>query len=115
MVELQNRYSEQGLRILAFPCNQFGGQEPGTNEVIKAFAAKKGANFEIFGKIHVNGPETHPLYIYLKSKQSGLFTNDIKWNFSKFLCNREGVPVKRYSPTDSPLNAENNIKKELLT
>ena len=113
MIELQNRYIEQGLRILAFPCNQFGSQEPGSNDEIKAFAENKKVNFDMFSKIYVNGAGTHPLYIYLKHKQSGLFTNDIKWNFSKFLCNREGIPVKRYSPTDAPINAENDIKEEL--
>jgi len=113
MIELQNRYSEQGLRVLAFPCNQFGGQESGSNDEIKTFAENKNANFDMFSKIHVNGAGTHPLYIYLKHKQSGLFTNDIKWNFSKFLCNREGIPVKRYSPTDAPINAESDIKEEL--
>ena len=75
MIELQNRYSEQGLRVLAFPCNQFGSQEPGSNDEIKAFAENKNVNFDMFSKIHVNGAGTHPLYIYLKHKQSGLFTN----------------------------------------
>lgn len=113
MIELQKRYGEQGLRVLAFPCNQFNGQEPGDNKQIKEFAANKGYNFDMFSKINVNGAGAHPLYIYLKSKQHGILTNDIKWNFSKFLCNRHGVPVKRYSPTDAPLNAENDIKAEL--
>jgi len=115
MIELQKRYGEQGLRVLAFQCNQFNGQEPGDNKQIKEFAAKKGCNFDMFSKINVNGAGAHPLYIYLKSKQHGILTNDIKWNFSKFLCNRHGVPVKRYSPTDAPLNAENDIKAELST
>ena len=113
MIELQKRYGEQGLRVLAFPCNQFGGQEPGSNQEIKEFAASKGANFDLFSKINVNGAGTHPLYIYLKSKQHGLLTNDIKWNFSKFLCDRSGIPIKRYSPTDAPMNAEDDIKKLL--
>jgi len=107
---LHNRYNEKGLRVLAFPCNQFAGQEPKSNAEIKKFALNKGAYFDMFCKIEVNGVNTHPLYEYLKYKQGG---NSIKWNFSKFLCNREGVPVKRYGPTDNPLSAEEAIKEEL--
>ena len=113
MVELHNRYSEQGLRILAFPCNQFGGQEPGSNKEIKEFAAERNVKFDLFSKIDVNGADAHALYIYLKDQQHGMLTNNIKWNFSKFLCNRQGVPVKRYGPTDAPMGAEDDIKAEL--
>ena len=113
MIELHNRYHEKGLRILAFPCNQFGGQEPGTNTEIKAFSLSKGASFDLFSKIEVNGVNAHPLFVYLKSKAGGWFGSSIKWNFTKFLCNRNGIPVKRYSPTDNPLDAEKDIIYEL--
>lgn len=114
MSELHNRYHEHGLRILAFPCNQFAGQEPGSNAEIKKFAFDRGANFDLFCKIDVNGESTHPLYAYLKSKQDGLFGNSIKWNFSKFLCSRDGIPVKRYGPNTEPLACEKDIIDELL-
>ena len=92
-----------GLRILAFPCNQFGSQEPGTNEEIKAFAGKYGVEFDMFDKIDVNGGNAHPLFDYLKSKQGGTLGNFIKWNFTKFVINKEGQPVGRFSPTDDPI------------
>lgn len=113
MIELHNRYSEQGLRVLAFPCNQFGGQEPGSNQEIKKYAARHGVLFDMFSKIDVNGAGAHPLYVYLKSQQHGAITDSIKWNFSKFLCNRAGKPVKRYGPSTDPLSCEDDIKKEL--
>lgn len=99
MVELHNKYGGDGkFNILAFPCNQFGNQEPGTNEEIKAFAKSFGAKFDMFSKIKVNGDDTHPLWKYLKNKQGGTLGNFIKWNFTKFLINKEGIPVARYSP-----------------
>ena len=113
MIDLDKRYSEQGLRVLAFPCNQFAGQEPGTNKEIKKFALDKGAKFDMFSKIDVNGVSAHPLYVYLKSQQHGSITDSIKWNFSKFLCDRNGKPVKRYGPSHEPLSCEEDIKKEL--
>lgn len=113
MIKLHKRYSEQGLRVLAFPCNQFGGQEPGTNQEIKKYASEKGVDFDMFSKINVNGAAAHPLYVYLKSQQHGSITDSIKWNFSKFLCSREGKPVKRYGPSTDPLSCEEDIKQEL--
>ena len=92
-----------GLRILAFPCNQFGSQEPGTNEEIIAFVGKYGVQFDMFDKIDVNGNHAHPLYEYLKSKQGGTLGNFIKWNFTKFVINKEGLPVARFAPTDDPI------------
>ena len=106
-------YSEKGLRILAFPCNQFGGQEPGTNEQIKEFATARGAKYDLFSKIDVNGNDAHPLFKYLKSQQGGILGNSIKWNFSKFLCSRSGIPVKRYGPTTEPLSCIKDIEAEL--
>ncbi|CAG0888586.1 unnamed protein product [Cyprideis torosa] len=110
----QYKHSEAGLRIAAFPCNQFGGQEPGTNEEIKKFAREKyNATFDLFDKIDVNGKHAHPLFEYLKHKQSGFLINAIKWNFTKFLVDREGIPVKRFGPTDDPNTMEDDILKLL--
>jgi len=113
MAELHTRYHEKGLRILAFPCNQFGKQESGTNEEIKAFAQEKLAEYDLFSKIDVNGDNAHPLYKFLKAKQKGSFGDGIKWNFSKFLCDRQGIPVKRYSPTTDPLSCVKDIESFL--
>lgn len=101
---LHAQYAESnGLRILAFPCNQFGSQEPGTNEEIKKFATEKyGVQFDMFSKINVNGSNADPLYNFLKLKQRGTFGDFIKWNFTKFLCDKDGVPVKRYAPNTEP-------------
>ena len=97
---------------MAFPCNQFGGQEPGTNAEIKAFAESKGAHFDMYSKIDVNGKNAHPLFVYLKSKQGGTLGDFIKWNFTKFVVDREGQPVARFGPTDDPIPAvENTLKK----
>jgi len=90
---MYDKYADQGLVIMAFPCNQFGRQEPGTEEEIKEFASKFNVNFPLFSKIKVNGNDTHPVYKFLK----GVFPGDITWNFaSKFLIDRNGVPVKRF-------------------
>jgi len=101
---MYNKHSEaDGLRILAFPCNQFGSQEPGTNEEIVNFVAKYGVKFDMFDKIDVNGNKAHPLYEYLKSKQGGTMGSFIKWNFTKFVINKEGQAVARFSPTEDPI------------
>jgi len=113
LAELHASYYERGLRILGFPCNQFGKQEPGTNAEIKEFAIAHGAKFDLFSKIEVNGSNAHPLYKFLKKAQGGTFGDSIKWNFTKFLCNKKGVPVKRYSPTSDPLSAVKDIEAQL--
>lgn len=114
LVELYDKYEEKGLRILAFPCNQFGNQEPGCNGDIKSnIVSKYGVKFDMFAKIEVNGDNADPLYKFLKSKQKGTLGNRIKWNFSKFLINKEGVPVKRYSPTTAPMSIVKDIEKYL--
>jgi len=114
MNDLYARYKDQGFTVLAFPCNQFGGQEPGTNADIKD-TVRQGhkSEFPLFAKIKVNGNEAHPLWKFLKEKQSGTLVSAIKWNFSKFLCDRNGMPVKRYSPTTKPKELEKDIQ-ELL-
>jgi len=113
LVELYGKYSEaNGLRILAFPCNQFGGQEPGTEQEIKEFAGKYGVTFDMFSKINVNGSSEHPLWGFLKKAQAGFLVNAIKWNFTKFVIDKEGKPVARFAPTDDPIpKVEEEIKK----
>ncbi|MBA0853658.1 hypothetical protein Goshw_020587, partial [Gossypium schwendimanii] len=104
---LYEKYKNQGFEILAFPCNQFGGQEPGTNEQIQeATCSMFKAEFPIFDKVEVNGKNAAPLYRFLKSEKGGYFGDAIKWNFTKFLVNKEGKVVERYAPTTSPLNIE---------
>ncbi|HET7570223.1 MAG TPA: glutathione peroxidase [Gammaproteobacteria bacterium] len=100
---LYRRYRDEGLVVLGFPCNQFAHQEPGTEAEIQAFCSTNfDVTFPLFAKIDVNGPNTHPLYRYLKTKRSGLFGNRIKWNFTKFLVDRDGRVCKRYAPTVTP-------------
>lgn len=103
--ELYRQYHERGLVLLGFPCDQFGHQEPGSEEEIKNFCSLTyDVTFPLFAKIEVNGDGTHPLYRYLKQEQSGLLGSEaIKWNFTKFLVNREGRVVKRYAPTTTPV------------
>lgn len=112
--ELYLKYKDKGLEILAFPCNQFGNQEPGTNEEIKEFCSTNfNVTFPLFDKINVNGENAHPLYKYLKSVKSGLITDDIKWNFTKFLVNRQGIPVERFAHTTDPMSMAPAIEKLL--
>ena len=111
--DLHSKYHKQGLSILAFPCNQFGGQEPGSHKDIKDFLQKKGIDFEVFAKVNVNGNDGHPLFIFLQNKLQGSLTNGFKWNFTKFLINRQGFPVDRYAPTTEPKDIEGDIVHEL--
>jgi len=110
LAQLHEKYSPR-LAILGFPCNQFGSQEPGTNQEIKEFAASHGAKFDMFAKIKVNGEGTDPLWEFLKKKQGGLMGNFIKWNFTKFLVDSKGVPVARYSPKTNPIP---DVEKDIL-
>lgn len=98
---LHDKYKERNFHILGFPSNDFK-QELDCEQDIKEFVKRNNIEFDYFGKIHVNGDEADPLYKYLKSQQSGILGSFIKWNFSKFLVNKEGIPVKRYAPTTSP-------------
>lgn len=114
LAQLYEKYKGQGLEILAFPCNQFGGQEPGSNEQILEFACTRfKAEYPIFDKVDVNGENTAPVYKFLKSSKGGLLGEGIKWNFAKFLVNKDGHVVDRYAPTTSPLSIEKDIKKLL--
>ena len=113
--DLYVKYHNQGLEILAFPCNQFGGQEPGTPQQIEAFCSTRfGVTFPVFQKTDVNGSNTHPLFEYLKTAAPGLLgTEAIKWNFTKFLVNRNGLPVKRFASASSPASISADIEKLL--
>ena len=100
---LHREYASRGLAVLGFPCNQFGGQEPGTAEQIAAFCASKyDVTFPLFAKIDVNGTEAHPLFKFLKTEKTGLLGSAIKWNFTKFLVDRSGQVASRHAPTTTP-------------
>jgi glutathione peroxidase len=101
---LYEKYKDRGLTILGFPCNQFGRQEPGTEEEIQTFCSRTyGVSFPLFAKIDVNGKDAHPLYRLLKSEQKGILGSEaIKWNFTKFLVGPDGTVKKRYAPNDTP-------------
>jgi len=113
LAQIHETYAPKGLEIVGFPCNQFGSQEPGSNAEIKQFAADHGAKWGLMEKCKVNGSDAIPLYQYLKKKCTGTLTNAIKWNFTKFLVNREGVAVKRYSPKTDPVKIIPDIEKLL--
>ncbi len=110
--ELYEKYHDKGLEILDFPCDQFGHQAPGTNDEIHEFCtAKYKTQFDRFAKIEVNGENEDPLYTYLKKEKGSILGNRIKWNFTKFLVDRNGKVVKRYAPTTEPKNIEEDIIK----
>ena len=111
---LYKKYKEQGLVVLDFPCNQFAGQAPGTEAEIVSFCQLKyHVSFPQFAKIKVNGDEADPLYKWLKKQKGGLLGSVIKWNFTKFLVDREGNVVERYAPTRKPEDIEKDILKLL--
>jgi glutathione peroxidase len=103
---------DKGFTILGFPCNQFGAQEPGTSDEIQEFCELNyGVNFPMFTKVNVNGDDAHPLFKHLKAEAPGILgSKAIKWNFTKFLVDREGHVVKRYAPTDKPETIEKDIQ-----
>jgi len=108
--ELYTKLADRGFVVLGFPCNQFGKQEPGSNEQIKTFIKTEfGITFPVFDKVDVNGANAHPLFLFLRSKLTGVLGTSVKWNFTKFLCNRRGEPVKRYAPPTKPLTFEEDI------
>ncbi|MFT9151781.1 MAG: glutathione peroxidase, partial [Bifidobacterium aquikefiri] len=105
--KLYHEYKEKGLEILDFPCNQFNGQAPGTDEEIGSFCrVKYGTEFPRFAKIDVNGDHADPLYEWLKEQKSGIGMKSIKWNFTKFLIDKHGNVVNRYAPTTTPESIE---------
>jgi len=109
--ELYEQHQAQGFEILAFPCDQFGHQEPGTDAEIASFCDTRfGVTFPVFAKIEVNGGKAHPLYAWLKSQKGGLLGDGIKWNFTKFLLNREGVVKGRYAPTTKPAGLARDVE-----
>ncbi|MDC0922952.1 glutathione peroxidase [Gammaproteobacteria bacterium] len=110
---LSDKYKEQGLEVLGFPCNQFGGQEPGTNEEVQSFCDLTfNVSFKMFDKIEVNGENASPLFKHLKHESPGILgTESIKWNFTKFLVNKNGEVVKRFAPKDGGAAIEVELKK----
>ncbi len=107
---LHQRYKDQGLVVLGFPCDQFAGQEPETNDTVEETCKLNfGVTFQLTEKVKVNGPETHPVFRFLKSKIGGWFGSGIKWNFTKFIVDKNGKPVKRFSPTTTPEKLESLI------
>ena len=104
---LHEKYAQEGLAVLAFPCNQFMGQEPGTDAEIQQFCSLTyNVSFPVFAKIEVNGPGTHPLFAYLKKEAGGWLGSAIKWNFTKFLIDRQGRVRERFAPTTPPEKLE---------
>lgn len=111
LVQLHEKYGEkEGLKILAFPSNQFAGQEPGTSEEILDFIQKYNVKFDVFEKINVNGDNAHPLWKWMKIQATGFMTNDIKWNFTKFIVDKNGKVVLRFAPTTDPLQMESQLQ-----
>ena len=113
--KLQDQYADKGFSVLAFPCDQFGKQEPGSDEEIMSFCTTKfNVNFPVFSKIEVNGDNAAPIYQVMKSSAKGIFGSEgIKWNFTKFLVNAEGEIIKRYAPTTKPEVIAKDIEKKL--
>lgn len=112
---IYNEYKEQGFEVLGFPCDQFGHQEPGSDTEIQEFCSLNfNVNFPLFKKIEVNGANTAPIYQYLKEAAPGVMgSKSIKWNFTKFLVNKQGKVIKRYASTTKPADMINDIKKLL--
>jgi len=112
--ELYDQYSDRDFVVLALPCNQFGAQEPGTNAEVQEFCQLNyGLSFPVMGKIDVNGKSQHALYTFLKSQAGGVLNSNIKWNFTKFLVDRQGTVVKRYAPIRKPNAIAADIEKLL--
>ena len=112
--KLYQQYKDQGLEVLGFPCNQFGGQDPGSNREIGAFCQKNyGVSFPMFAKVDVKGTEAHPVFRYLTNNSKGILGNGIKWNFTKFLIGRDGRIIQRFAPTTKPESLQEEIEKSL--
>jgi glutathione peroxidase len=115
--ELHRQYGQRGLVVLGFPCNQFGNQDPGSNDDIASFCqVNYGVSFPMMGKIAVNGAEAHPLYRWLTAEAPGLLgSKAIKWNFTKFLVGKDGKVLKRYAPQDAPAKLGRDIEAALAS
>ena len=112
--KLYQQYKNKGLVILGFPCNQFAKQESGNSNEIQEFCQiNYGVSFPMFDKIEVNGKNAHPIFKYLKAELGGFLVDDVKWNFTKFVIDKNGKPVRRFSPTTPPEKMENYIKSIL--
>ncbi|XP_011079815.1 probable glutathione peroxidase 4 [Sesamum indicum] len=114
LTELYTKYKDKGFEILAFPCNQFMNQEPRSSQEVEQFACTRfKAEYPIFQKVKVNGPDTAPVYKFLKASKGGYCGSSIKWNFTKFLVDKHGHVIKRYGTATSPLAIEDDIRKAL--
>ncbi|GAA6527876.1 glutathione peroxidase [Intrasporangium sp. DVR] len=112
--QLWEQYRDQGFTVVGFPCNQFGAQDPGTDEEIGAFCQKNfGVTFPMMSKVDVNGADAHPVWTWLKSEKGGLLGDRIKWNFTKFLVGRDGHVIGRYAPQAEPTALVADIEKAL--
>ena len=112
--DLYEKYKDKGFEILDFPCNQFGGQAPGTNEEIVDFCQSRyGVTFKQFAKVDVNGDNAEPLFTFLKEQQGGVMGSKIKWNFTKFLVDKNGKVIDRFAPTTTPEKMEKALQEVL--
>lgn len=112
---LYQQYKDQGLTVIGFPCNQFGAQDPGSDDEIGDFCQKNyGVSFPMMAKVDVNGSEAHPIFDWLKAQKGGVLTDAIKWNFTKFLIGRDGKVIDRYAPTTKPEAMQADIEKALV-
>ena len=112
--QLYDQYAARGFTVLGFPCDQFGGQEPGTDDEIGAFCQRSyGVTFPMFSKVEVNGDGAHPLYRWLRAQKGGLLGNRVRWNFTKFLVGRDGRVIDRYAPTTAPQKLGKDIERAL--
>ena len=112
---LYQQYKDRGLVVIGFPCNQFGNQDPGSNEEIGNFCQKSyGVSFPMMTKVDVNGKDAHPIFDWLKEQKGGVLTDGIKWNFTKFLVGDDGHVLERYAPTTKPESMASDIERALL-
>ena len=113
---IYQQYKDQGLVVIGFPCNQFGGQDPDSNEEIGAFCQKNyGVSFPMMAKVDVNGKDAHPIFDWLKEQKGGVLTDGIKWNFTKFLIGKDGQVIDRYAPTTKPEAIKMDIEQALAS
>lgn len=111
---LYQQYKDQGFTVIGFPCNQFGAQDPGSDDEIGDFCQKNyGVSFPMMAKVDVNGSDAHPIFDWLKAQKGGVLTDAIKWNFTKFLIGRDGKVIDRYAPTTKPEAMKADIEKAL--